>query len=150
MTEIRESADCGGSPKNLLLQVTVTRFAAVVLLAVLHIACSQALEFAAEDPYTHCVDLGDLALLSYNRADAETRMKAQVLELGGDTLLFGERGRSGRTTVVPSEIVERRTELVTGVESIPSRPPSDGVTPDQVKTPAGELRYYGAALRCNE
>jgi hypothetical protein len=125
------------------------RSAMIAMLAFLHIACSQTLEFA-EGPYAHCVDLGDLALLSYDRVDAETRMKAQVLELGGDTLLFGERGHSGRTTVAPQEIVERRTELVTGVESIPSQPPSEGVTPDHVQTPAGELWYYGAALRCNE
>jgi hypothetical protein len=77
-------------------------------------------------------------------------MKAQVLELGGDTLLFGERGRSGRTTVVPPEIDERRTALVTGVEAIPNQPPSEGLTPDQVQTPPGELWYYGAALRCSE
>jgi hypothetical protein len=128
--------------------VSSTRAAACVLLAVLHIACSPTPELAA-DPYAHCEDLGDLALQSYSRADAELRMKAQVLELGGDLLLFGERGRSGRTIVVPAEIVERRTELVTGVESTGGPPPSDGVTPDQITTPPGELWYYGAALRCN-
>lgn len=129
--------------------MSVTRSASVAVLAVFHSACSQTLEYA-EGPYSHCVDLGDLALLSYDRADAETRMKVQVLELGGDTLLFGERGRTGSTTVVPPEIVERRTELVTGVDSLPSQPQSDGLTPDQVQTPTGELWYYGAALRCNE
>jgi hypothetical protein len=125
------------------------RSAWIILPAVLHVACSQTLELSA-DPYAHCKDLGDLALLSDNRTDAETRMKAQVLELGGDLLLFGERGRSGRTIVVPPEIDERRTELVTGIESARSQPSSDGVTPDQIATPPGELWYYGAALRCNE
>jgi hypothetical protein len=76
-------------------------------------------------------------------------MKAQVFDLGGDTLLFGERGRSGRTTVVPPEIVERRTELITGVESPPGRPSNDELTQDQVSRPPGELWYYGAALRCS-
>jgi hypothetical protein len=131
------------------IRVTCTRCASVAALAALHVACSQALEIAA-DPYAHCVDLGDLALLSHNRADAEARMKAQVLELGGDTLLFGERGRSGRTAVVPQEIVERRNELVTGVESTRSPFPSDGLTPDPLSSPPGELWYYGAALRCSE
>jgi hypothetical protein len=114
----------------------------------MHVACTRTLVFGA-DPYADCTDLGDLVLSASSRGDAEGRMKAQVLELGGDLLLFGERGRSGRTIVVPAEIVERRTELVTGVESTGGPPPSDGVTPDQITTPPGELWYYGAALRCN-
>jgi hypothetical protein len=77
-------------------------------------------------------------------------MKAQVVELGGDLLLFGERGRSGRTVVVPPEIEERRTELVTGVDSTPSQPSSDGLTTNDASASAVELWYYGAALRCNE
>jgi hypothetical protein len=77
-------------------------------------------------------------------------MKAQVLELGGDTLLFGERGRSGRTIAVPPEIVERRNELVVAIEADSTEASRDELAPDQVPAPAGELWYYGAALRCNE
>jgi hypothetical protein len=127
--------------------VTGTRFASVVLVAILQIACSRT-QLIGADPYADCTDLGDLVLSAHSRADAEARMKAQVLELGGDTLLFGERGRSGRTAIVPVEIVERRNELVTLVESGTSQPPSDESSPDQVSAPPGELWYYGAALRC--
>ena len=101
----------------------------------------------AEGPYAGCLDLGDLMLSASSRDVAEQRMKAQVIELGGDTLLFGERGRENRIDV-PEEITERRNELV--------RPESDGGEPeagprgsDRAPPPAGELWYYGAALRCN-
>jgi hypothetical protein len=50
----------------------------LVLAAVLDIACSQTPELSA-DPYAHCEDLGDLALLSFSRADAELRMSSDGL-----------------------------------------------------------------------
>jgi hypothetical protein len=127
----------------------IARSGALALLAIIHVACTRTLVFGA-DPYADCTDLGDLVLSAYSRADAEARMKAQVLELGGDTLLFGERGRSGRTAVVPEEIVERRNELVIAIEADGTEAPSDELAQDQVPAPAGELWYYGAALRCNE
>jgi hypothetical protein len=37
---------------------------------------------------------------------------ARVLELGGDTLLFGVRGRAGRLSDSPDEITERRSRHV--------------------------------------
>jgi hypothetical protein len=95
------------------------------------------------------VDLGDLSLSAYSRSDAEVRMKTRVLELGGDTLLFGERGRSGRLNNVPEEIVERRNELLAiAATAAPRRPVAASGTDPSVGGP-GELWYYGAALRCN-
>ena len=91
------------------------RSVGALLPVVLIAACSRTLVFGGGDSYANCADLGDLALASDNRADAEQRMRAQVLELGGDTLLFGERGRSVSVGDVPEEIVERRNQLVSPV-----------------------------------
>jgi hypothetical protein len=127
----------------------IARAAAVGPLAVLHIACSATLNLT-EDPYANCTDLGDLSLLSRGRLDAETRMMERVRELGGDTLLFGERGRSGRLSDVPREIVERRNELLAVAEVDAGQQPTleELVDPSQASSGA-ELWYYGAALRCN-
>jgi hypothetical protein len=73
-------------------------------------------------------------------------MEARVLELGGDTLIFGERGRPERLDV-PQEIVERRNEL-NSTEPNGSQPRIPKISMDQIPTPQGELWYYGAALRC--
>src|SRR5688500_440583 len=88
----------------------IARTTTLVPLAVIHIACSATREFAADDPYANCVDLGSLSVQSFSRADAERAMLARVLELGGDTLLFGERGRSQRLSDAPDEIVARRNQ----------------------------------------
>jgi hypothetical protein len=118
-------------------------------LAAIPIACTRTLELAAADPYAHCADLGDLSLSSRSRSDAELWMRARVLELGGDTLLFGERGRSGRLRDVPEEIVKRRSELI-AVASANAVRRSDAETPTaSTQAAPGELWYYGAALRCN-
>lgn len=78
-------------------------------------------------------------------------MKAQVLELGGDTLLFGERGRAQRVRSVPSEIVERRNELLTVDQRDGAAQPAAEVPSDPPSAVAsGALWYYGAALRCND
>lgn len=133
-------------------------------------ACSATREFASDDPYANCIDLGDLSLQSASRADAQQQMIARVAELGGDTLLFGERGRTGRLAAVPGEIVERRNRLLvetpaqetvlavatedpeeeagaaTGTAAEERRPGRAVV--EQIEESPGELWYYGAALRC--
>jgi hypothetical protein len=77
-------------------------------------------------------------------------MEARVRELGGDTLLFGERGRSRRLDDVPEEIVKRRDELRPPPETKNGRTRvADAATVDAQLLP-GELWYYGAALRCND
>jgi hypothetical protein len=155
----------------------LARGAVVAALAVLQIACSStAVVFA--DPYAHCEYLGDLSVLSSNRPDAEQRLAARVTALGGDTLLFGYRGRSEPLSELPDELVERRDGLVTFaepnsyqalVETISSDESQDSVEDateltspgrngDQPRNPRiswqevppaqGELWYYGAALRC--
>ena len=123
--------------------------AVVVQLAVLDVACSPTPKLAADDPYAHCDDLGDLLLSSGSRSDAESRMRAQVLELGGDTLLFGERGRSGRLRNVPPEIAQRRDELIAVAQANAARQPAPETSADQIQPAPGALWYYGAALRCN-
>jgi hypothetical protein len=142
----------------------------ILTFAMPHIACSHAVKIGTGDRYANCADLGELSLQSYSRADAEQRMRLRVLELGGDTLLIGEQGRAGRLSASPAEIVERRTELLTGVDE---EPPAAVLTAEQQAaaldaavataaqrraaptTPASadaspsELWFYGAALRCN-
>ena len=151
------------------------RTTAVTSLAVIHFACSATREFAAGDPYANCEDLGDLSLLSYTQADAEQRMRARVLELGGDTLLFGVRGRAGQLRNSPAEISERRSRLLTAAavtdagqpaivmtaeeaeqpdaleiaEANAARRRSAAITAETIKPPTGELWFYGAALRCS-
>jgi hypothetical protein len=143
-------------------------------VAGLLVACSAAVKYGADDPYANCRDLGEIALTSASREDAESRMRARVRELGGDTLLFGMRGRAARLSATPEEIAQRRTELV-AVEPITEQAPAVGTTIDaledsaepeaadiadgrqrvgratvqEVLSPPGELWYYGAALRCN-
>ncbi len=65
------------------------RTTAILTFALLHVACSHAVNIGADDRYANCADLGELALQSHSRADAEQRMRLRVLELGGDTLLIG-------------------------------------------------------------
>ena len=150
----------------------VVRAAVVMPLTALHIACSAPARLAT-GPYAHCVNLEDIALISHSKPDAEQRMTARVIELGGDTLLFGERGRSEQLNDVPQEIVERRSELTSSepnagqprivttspdplpadvpqdvVESSGGRPRIPRISVDQVPAAQGELWYYGAALRC--
>lgn len=150
--------------------------AAIVTLVALQAACSSAV---TADPYARCADLGEIALAATSRSDAELRMKARVRELGGDTLLFGMRGRSGPLAGVPEEIAERRREImappaaaVEGPAAAPAAeppavapaatlaepddPPPATLAPRTPKTAVvevqalpGELWYYGAALRCN-
>jgi hypothetical protein len=127
----------------------IPRAAIVVLLAAGQAACSATVVVGTADPYAGCVDLGDLALTSSSRSDAQDRMEARVRELGGDTLLFGERGRSRRLGQMPEEIAKRRDELR------PPNPKSDeallaGASTIDAQTLPGELWYYGAALRCKE
>jgi hypothetical protein len=130
------------------------------------------------DPYAHCVYLGELSVLSSNRLDAEQRLAARVPALGGDTLLFGYRGRSEQLSELPDELVERRDDLVTfaepnadqvRVEAISSdgyqdsvehanelrssgrngdQPHNPRISSEEVPPAQGELWYYGAALRC--
>jgi hypothetical protein len=152
----------------------IARTTAVIPLAVIHIACSATREPSAHDPYANCADLGDLSVLSYNQAGAEQQMRSRVLELGGDTLLFGVRGRTGRLSDSPDEIVERRSRLLTtaAVADAPSpivMTAEDAEDPDafataetnaarrqtaaviaaSMKDAPGELWFYGAALRCS-
>ena len=152
----------------------LARTTAVMPLAVIQIACSVSHELAGDDRYAHCTDLGELALQSYSRADAERRMRVRVLELGGDLLLFGERGRSGRLSDSPEEIVERRNVLLATAAADggerpavaitaehtddPDAPAADQasaeqkrtgvITAEKIEDPQGELWFYGAALRC--
>jgi TonB family protein len=142
--------------------------AAAVLLA----ACA-ATPALPPDPYANCLDLGDLSLSSSSRADAESLMRARVRELGGDTLIFGERGRPGRAGNTPEEVARRRSALLGAEVGGDSRPQIAGalqktdepqspaasegagsqrrgrVTAQPVEPLVGELWYYGAALRCN-
>ena len=153
----------------------IARTMVIMPLAVLHIACSATRELAAADPYANCTDLGDLSLLSYNQADAEQRMRARVLELGGDTLLFGVRGRAGRLNDSPDEIVERRSRLLSATavidgwqspivmtaeeaekpdaletaEANEARRRTAAIAAANLKDAPGQLWFYGAALRCN-
>jgi hypothetical protein len=152
----------------------IARITAILPLAVIHCACSATREVAAGDPYANCADLGDLSLLSQTQADAEQRMRTRVLELGGDTLLFGVRGRTGRLANSPAEISERRSRLLTAAtvtdagqpaivmtaeqaeepdaleiaEANAARRRSAAITAETIKPPSGELWFYGAALRC--
>ena len=144
--------------------------AAAVGLAALHVACSSAVVDGSADPYAHCNDLGEISLTSTSSSDAQVRMAARVREIGGDTLLFGVRGRSERLANVPEEIAERRTKLMAPPEPAvepaprpgateiaalddaaaadgPQRTPKTSVV--EVQSLPGELWYYGAALRCN-
>jgi hypothetical protein len=140
----------------------------------MHIACSATRQVAASDPYANCADLGELSLLSSSQADAEQRMRARVLELGGDTLLIGVRGRAGRLSDSPLEIVERRGRLLTPTpvidagqapvvltareaeepdaletaEANAARRRSAAMAAANMKDAPGELWFYGAALRC--
>ena len=148
----------------------VVRAAAVGPLAALHVACSSAVAIDSADPYARCADLGEISLTATSRSDAELRMRARVRELGGDTLLFGMRGRSGPLADVPEEIAARRRELMAppepAVEPAPRPDATEIATPDdaaatdgpqrtpktsvvEVQSLPGELWYYGAALRCN-
>jgi hypothetical protein len=145
------------------------RTTAILTFALLHVACSHAVNIGADDRYANCADLGELALQSHSRADAEQRMRLRVLELGGDTLLIGERGRAGRLSASPAEIVERRNELLTGLDE---DQPIVVLTAEQQEAAldaavanaaqlraapmtststdsSAELWFYGAALRCN-
>ena len=151
---------------------SIARTTAVILLAVIHTACSVTREFGAADPYANCVDLGDLSLMSYSQTDAEQRMRARVLELGGDTLLFGVRGRAGRLSDSPEEITERRSRLLTADADTDIALPAVVLTTDEADAfetaeangarrrtaqiaaqrlgnAPGELWFYGAALRCS-
>jgi hypothetical protein len=114
------------------------------------------------DRYAHCTDLGTLAFPAWSRLDAEQQMRARVEELGGDTLLFGERGRSALIDEVPAEIAQRRDELgvaATNTEiSAPAQRPIESIGGAQplLDQPTGDTRtatelwYYGAALRCRK
>lgn len=151
-------------------------WAAIILpIAALHGACSATPKLPADDPYARCVDLGEISLLSDSSSDAQQRMRVRVRELGGDTLLFGVRGRSRRLADAPEEIVQRRSELLAPAETAAEEVPAAAAPPDRIEdaeepelTEAtgdrrstsrisvtqtqelpGELWYYGAALRCN-
>jgi TonB family protein len=123
------------------------------------------------NPYANCVDLGTLSEPSASKADAEARMRTRVRELGGDTLIFGERGRVGRDAT-PEEVSRGRDARVGADTASHSEPPTaateqtdDAIAPtapegsglrrrgkitsQSVEPLVGELWYYGAALRCN-
>lgn len=129
----------------------------LLALAALQAACSTP---APPDRYANCTDLGTLALPAFSRLDAEQRMRVRVEELGGDTLLFGERGRSALIDEVPAELAQRRDELgvaATNAEIIaPAQRPVESIDgaqplldqPTEDTRTATELWYYGAALRC--
>jgi hypothetical protein len=70
--------------------------------------------------------------------------------MGGDTLLFGERGRSARVSEVPREIVECRDALLERDPATGGQSPVAAPSTDQIQPRSGELWYYGAALRCND
>ncbi len=127
---------------------------AVVTLAVLQGACKSQVVQYGEGRYANCDDLGDLAELSTSAADAEALMRARVTELGGDTLLFGVRGRSEQLNETPREIVARRDIVLEGATTVTFEQAADS---DEVRpmptlpappTSGEELWYYGAALRC--
>jgi hypothetical protein len=134
-----------------------SRIVTFLVLAALQAACSTS---APPDRYANCTDLGTLALPAFSRLDAEQRMRARVEELGGDTLLFGERGRSALIDEVPAEIAQRRDELgvaTTNAEiSAPAQRPVESIggaqplldQPTEDTRTATELWYHGAALRC--
>jgi hypothetical protein len=126
--------------------------ATVLLLALLQGACRSQVQYAA-GRYANCVDLGELSLQARSRTDAEERMRAQVAEMGGDTLLMSESGRTDQLTETPQEIVERR-DVVMGTPTVSfeqaSSPDGDRPLPVLPAAPTDtELWYYGAALRCN-
>ena len=150
------------------------RATAVIPLLVMHIACSVIRVSTADDPYANCADLGDLSVRSYSQAGAEQQMRSRVLELSGDTLLFGVRGRAGRLSDSPDEIVERRSRLLTSAavadaaqppivmtaeeadadalataETNAARRQTAAVIAASMKDAPGELWFYGAALRCS-
>jgi hypothetical protein len=152
---------------------TIVCTTALVPLAVMHVACTATREFAADDPYASCVDLGDLSLQSFNREDAERSMRERVREMGGDTLLFGVRGRAERLSDSPDEIVERRSRLLTTDAAtdaarpaiVPTAQPAEeedatadgnaarrqsaALTAATLQDSPRELWFYGAALRCS-
>jgi TonB family protein len=97
-------------------------------------------------------------------------MRARVRELGGDTLIFGERGRLGNVGGTPEEVARGRDARLSAARGVPKSPtagaperrdesevPADAaggqrrgkVTVQPIEPPVGELWYYGAALRCN-
>lgn len=123
------------------------RAAPVIVLALLGAACSRT-SLIAEGPYAGCRNLGDLTVVSASRAEAEQRMRTRVRELGGDTLLFGERGRAARMNAVPEEILARRRELVTAPRRNHDRPAVADAGGTSDAAAPGELWYYGAALQC--
>lgn len=130
---------------------------AIALLSLLQGACNSQVADYGEGRYANCVDLGTLALPSFSRLDAEQRMRARVEELGGDMLLFGERGRSELIDEVPEEIARRRDQLgvpaagsgpiARPVESIGGEQPVLDIPAEDTRTDV-KLWYYGAALRC--
>jgi hypothetical protein len=123
------------------------RAATLLPSALLQIACSATID-APADPYAWCADLGDLSVSSSSRSEAERQMMARVRELGGDLLIFGERGRSSSVRDFPPEIVQRRDELVAAARASAASRQATQVSTQLIETP-GQLWYYGAALRCN-
>ncbi len=127
---------------------------AAVTLALLQGACQSRVKEYGEGRYANCVDLGEIALQSRSREDAEDRMRAQVLERGGDTLLISERGRAEQLNETPREIAARRDIVLEGTTTISFEQASDAddERPMPVLPPAPatdeELWYYGAVLRC--
>lgn len=125
----------------------------VVILAVLESGCVAPVQ-NGDGRYANCEDLGNLEQLSTNAADAEAQMRVRVTELGGDTLLFGVRGRQEQEEATPREIVERRDIVL---ERAPTVTYEQAASPDSERPPpilptasntSVELWYYGAALRC--
>lgn len=125
----------------------------VASLTLLLSACSSPVQYG-EGRYANCEDLGEIALQSRSREDAEDRMRVQVAERGGDTLLISERGRTEQLNETPREIVARRDIILEGATTITFEQASDadGERPPPVLPPSpttdAELWYYGAALRC--
>jgi hypothetical protein len=109
----------------------IARTATILPLAVLHFACSATREFAAGDPYANCEDLGDLSLLSYTQAAAAVT----------DT---------GQPAIVMTAAEAQEPDALETAEANAARRRSAAITSESIKPPAGELWFYGAALRCNK
>ncbi len=127
-------------------------FSSTAVVLALLAACTQNLSvLRVYDP--HCADLGNLTLSSHDEAAAISAMQQQVLERGGDSLLYGEDAVLQLQIVRSERIVEtanamRKEAVERGEPVAPIGPIIDAMSAGR-QAPAGESWYYGAALRCS-